>query len=97
MVARRHRGRPRRLLPRTDLGPHWDVNKPHKEMRAFSVPKRQSVVPCNLRHGTAAFLDTTLSWKLVAMEFPSEYCHIDIFMNARTASACRARPITHHR
>ncbi|MDA0878477.1 MAG: hypothetical protein O3B05_06385, partial [archaeon] len=22
----------------TDLGPHWDVNKPHKEMRAFPVP-----------------------------------------------------------
>jgi hypothetical protein len=28
-------------------------------------------------NGNAAFLDTTLSWNELAVQFPSEYCHLD--------------------
>ena len=80
----------------TDLGPHWDVNKPHKEMRAFSVPSGGLMFPQYFDDGTAAFLDTTLSWNQVAMEFPSEYCHIDS-MNALHCVSLQGTTFTHHR
>ncbi len=80
----------------TDLGPHWDVNKPHKEMRAFSVPSGGLMFPQYFDDGTAAFLDTTLSWNQVAMEFPSEYCHIDS-MNALHCVSVQGTTFTHHR
>ena len=57
---------------------YWDVNKPHKEMRAFAVPSGGLLFPQYFDNGNAAFLDTTLSWNEVAMQFPSEYCQIDM-------------------
>lgn len=59
------------------LDPYWDVNKPHKEMRAFAVPSGGLLFPQYFDNGNAAFLDTTLSWNELAVEFPSEYCHLD--------------------
>ncbi|MGB1659042.1 MAG: hypothetical protein ACPHHS_00950 [Candidatus Poseidoniaceae archaeon] len=41
---------------------YWDVNKPHKEMRAFAVPSGGLLFPQYFDNGNAAFLDTTLSW-----------------------------------
>jgi len=61
----------------TDLPAYWDVNKPHKEMRAFSVPSGGLLFPSYFNNGNAAYLDTTLSWNEVEIQFPSEYCHID--------------------
>ena len=57
---------------------YWDVNKPHKEMRAFAVPSGGLLFPQYFDNGNAAFLDTTLSWNEVAVQFPSEYCQIDM-------------------
>ena len=61
----------------SDLDAYWDVNKPHKEMRAFAVPSGGLLFPQYFDSGKAAFLDTTLSWNEVDMIFPSEYCQID--------------------
>ena len=71
----------------TDLGPYWDVNKPHKEMRAFPVPTGGLMFPQYFNDGSAAFLDTTLSWNQVAIQFPSEYCHIS--HNARDLTSSK--------
>ena len=60
-----------------DMSPYWDVNKPHKEMRAFSVPSGGLMFPDYFDNGNAAFLDTTLSWNEVDRQFPSEYCAFD--------------------
>ena len=57
---------------------YWDVNKPHKEMRAFAVPSGGLLFPQYFDNGNAAFLDTTLSWNELAVQFPSEYCQIDM-------------------
>ena len=59
-----------------DLPAYWDVNKPHKEMRAFpcravgrsSWPTTTTATPR---------MDTTLSWNELEVQFPSEYCQID--------------------
>lgn len=61
----------------TDLPAYWDVNKPHKEMRAFPIPSGGLLFPSYFNNGNAAFLDTSLSWNEVEIQFPSEYCHID--------------------
>jgi len=60
-----------------DLPEHWDVNKPHKEMRAFPVPSGGLIFPAYYNNGNAAYMDTTLSWNELAVQFPSEYCQID--------------------
>ncbi len=60
-----------------DLPAYWDVNKPHKEMRAFSVPSGGLLFPAYYDNGHAAFMDTTLSWNELEVVFPSEYCQID--------------------
>lgn len=60
-----------------DLPAYWDVNKPHKEMRAFSVPSGGLLFPSYYDNGHAAFMDTTLSWNELEVVFPSEYCQID--------------------
>jgi len=60
-----------------DLAAYWDVNKPHKEMRAFSVPSGGLLFPAYYDNGHAAFMDTTLSWNELEVVFPSEYCQID--------------------
>ena len=60
-----------------DLPAYWDVNKPHKEMRAFPVPSGGLLFPSYFDNGNAAFMDTSLSWNELAVQFPSEYCQID--------------------
>ncbi|MCH1588622.1 MAG: hypothetical protein L7S02_05450 [Flavobacteriales bacterium] len=60
-----------------DLPAYWDVNKPHKEMRAFSVPSGGLLFPSYYDSGNAAYMDTTLSWNEIEVMFPSEYCQID--------------------
>ena len=60
-----------------DLPAYWDVNKPHKEMRAFPVPSGGLLFPSYFDNGNAAFMDTTLSWNELEVQFPSEYCQID--------------------
>jgi len=60
-----------------DLPAYWDVNKPHKEMRAFSIPSGGLLFPSYYDNGNAAFMDTTLSWNELEVVFPSEYCQID--------------------
>ncbi|MFL2949405.1 MAG: hypothetical protein ACJZ40_03360 [Candidatus Poseidoniaceae archaeon] len=60
-----------------DLPAYWDVNKPHKEMRAFPVPSGGLLFPNYFDNGNAAFMDTTLSWNELDVQFPSEYCQID--------------------
>lgn len=60
-----------------DLPAYWDVNKPHKEMRAFPVPSGGLLFPSYFNNGNAAFMDTTLSWNELEVQFPSEYCQID--------------------
>ncbi len=60
-----------------DLPAYWDVNKPHKEMRAFPVPSGGLLFPSYYNNGNAAFMDTTLSWNELEVQFPSEYCQID--------------------
>ncbi len=79
-----------------DIGPHWDVNKPHKEMRAFPVPTGGLMFPQYFDDGNAAFLDTTLSWNQVTIEFPSEYCHLDR-MNAVHCVSIQGTTFIHHR
>ena len=39
-----------------DMSLYWDVNKPHKEMRAFSVPSGGLMFPQYFDNGNAAFL-----------------------------------------
>jgi len=46
-------------------------------MRAFAVPSGGLLFPQYFDNGNAAFLDTTLSWNELAVQFPSEYCHLD--------------------
>lgn len=60
-----------------ELPAYWDVNKPHKEMRAFSVPSGGLLFPSYYDNGNAAYMDTTLSWNELEVVFPSEYCQID--------------------
>ena len=60
-----------------DLPAYWDVNKPHKEMRAFPVPSGGLLFPSYFSNGNAAYMDTTLSWNELDVKFPSEYCQID--------------------
>ena len=60
-----------------DLPAYWDVNKPHKEMRAFPLPSGGLIFPSYYNNGNAAYMDTTLSWNELSVQFPSEYCHID--------------------
>lgn len=60
-----------------DLPAYWDVNKPHKEMRAFPLPSGGLVFPAYYNNGNAAYMDTTLSWNELEVQFPSEYCQID--------------------
>jgi hypothetical protein len=60
-----------------DLPAYWDVNKPHKEMRAFPVPSGGLLFPSYFDNGNAAYMDTTLSWNELEVQFPSEYCQID--------------------
>ena len=60
-----------------ELPAYWDVNKPHKEMRAFPVPSGGLLFPSYFDNGNAAFMDTTLSWNELEVQFPSEYCQID--------------------
>jgi len=64
-------------FPSADLPAYWDVNKPHKEMRAFPVPSGGLLFPSYFDNGNAAFMDTSLSWNELAVQFPSEYCQID--------------------
>jgi len=58
-------------------GEYYDVNKPHKEMRAFPMPSGGLIFPSYYNNGNAAFMDTSLSWNELAVQFPSEYCQID--------------------
>ncbi len=60
-----------------DLPPYWDVNKPHKEMRAFAIPDGGLYFPKYFSDGTSAYLDTSLNWNKHDVQFPSEYCQID--------------------
>ena len=60
-----------------DLPAYWDVNKPHKEMRAFAIPSGGLLFPNYFDNGNAAFMDTSLSWNELEVQFPSEYCQID--------------------
>ena len=61
----------------SDLPEYYDVNKPHKEMRAFPVPSGGLYFPQYFSDGTSAFLDTSLNWNKHDVQFPSEYCQID--------------------
>ena len=65
-------------------------------MRAFAVPSGGLLFPQYFDNGNAAFLDTPLSWNELAVQFPSEYCQIDM-TGQSTASQTRVRrlPITH--
>ena len=60
-----------------ELPAYYDVNKPHKEMRAFPMPSGGLVFPAYYNNGNAAFMDTSLSWNELFVQFPSEYCQID--------------------
>ena len=59
------------------LTSYYDVNKPHKEMRAFPMPSGGLIFPSYYTNGNAAYMDTTLSWNELEVQFPSEYCQID--------------------
>ena len=59
------------------LSAYYDVNKPHKEMRAFPMPTGGLIFPSYYSNGNAAYMDTTLSWNQLEVQFPSEYCHYD--------------------
>ncbi len=61
----------------SDLPAYYDVNKPHKEMRAFPIPDGGLYFPQYFGDGTSAFLDTSLNWNKHDAQFPSEYCQID--------------------
>ena len=61
----------------SNVGEYFDVNKPHKEMRAFPVPSGGLYFPQYFSDGTSAFLDTSLNWNKHDVEFPSEYCQLD--------------------
>ena len=52
-----------------DLPEYWDVNKPHKEMRAFPLPSGGLIFPSYYNNGNAAYMDTTLSWNELAVQF----------------------------
>ena len=54
-----------------DLPAYWDVNKPHKEMRAFPLPSGGIIFPSYYNNGNAAYMDTTLFMERTA-QFPSE-------------------------
>ena len=60
-----------------DLPVYYDVNKPHKEMRAFPMPSGGLIFPSYYNNGNAAYMDTSLSWNELYLQFPSEYCQID--------------------
>ncbi len=60
-----------------DLPAYYDVNKPHKEMRSFPLPSGGLLFPNYYDNGNAAYMDTTLSWNELEVQFPSEYCQID--------------------
>ena len=60
-----------------DLPAYYDVNKPHKEMRAFPMPSGGLIFPSYYNNGNAAYMDTSLSWNELYVQFPSEYCQID--------------------
>ena len=60
-----------------DLPVYYDVNKPHKEMRAFPMPSGGLIFPSYYNNGNAAYMDTSLSWNELYVQFPSEYCQID--------------------
>lgn len=60
-----------------DLPAYYDVNKPHKEMRAFPFPSGGLLFPDYFDNGNAAYMDTTLSWNELEVQFPSNYCQID--------------------
>jgi len=60
-----------------DLPAYYDVNKPHKEMRSFPFPSGGLLFPNYYDNGNAAYMDTTLSWNELEVQFPSEYCQID--------------------
>lgn len=59
----------------------WDVNKPHKEMRAFPVPSGGAYFPDYFDDGGDAYLDTNLEWWRATTangsSLPSEYCALD--------------------
>jgi hypothetical protein len=59
------------------LTAYYDVNKPHKEMRSFPFPSGGLLFPNYYDNGNAAYMDTTLSWNELEVQFPSEYCQID--------------------
>ncbi len=61
----------------SDLPAYYDVNKPHKEMRSFPLPSGGLLFPNYYDSGNAAYMDTTLSWNELEVQFPSEYCQID--------------------
>ena len=61
----------------SDLPDYYDVNKPHKEMRAFPVPSGGLYFPSYFSDGSSAYLDTSLNWNKHDVEFPSEYCQLD--------------------
>ena len=61
----------------TNLPAYYDVNKPHKKMRAFPVPSGGLYFPQYFSDGTSAFLDTSLNWNKHDVLFPSEYCQLD--------------------
>ena len=46
-------------------------------MRAFPMPSGGLIFPSYYNNGNAAFMDTSLSWNELAVQFPSEYCQID--------------------
>ena len=60
-----------------DLPAYYDVNKPHIEMRAFPMPSGCLIFPSYYNNGNAAYMDTSLSWNELYVQFPSEYCQID--------------------
>jgi len=61
----------------TEIPAYWDVNKPHKEMRAFPLPSGGLYFPNYFGDGSSAFLDTSLNWNKHDLQMPSEYCQID--------------------
>ena len=79
----------------TSIPKYWDVNKPHKEMRAFPVPSGGLYFPSYFNDGTSAFLDTSLNWNKHNMIMPSEYCQIDT-SGAMHCVSSSGTTFTHH-
>ena len=46
-------------------------------MRAFPMPSGGLIFPSYYNNGNAAYMDTSLSWNELYVQFPSEYCQID--------------------